>query len=143
MKHQRIPYKYRAEGENQKTDWRKTNTSRERGDRTKKKAVERRRKKREFSRSAQLLLSPSSSSSLGKAFLFSLHFCLFHYKKKNTGRRQFNYLRLVQRTRGLNHACLLPTGSLAWASDWAGPDESNPAHAGWARLNPKKGVGRV
>ena len=42
-----------------------------------------------------------------------------------------------------------PAGSLAWASDRDGLAESNPAHAGWAGLNPppkknkKKGVGRV
>jgi hypothetical protein len=37
VKHQRIPYKYRAEGENQRRPIKKTNTSREKGDRTKKK----------------------------------------------------------------------------------------------------------
>jgi hypothetical protein len=47
VKHQRIPYKYRAEGENQKTDWRKTNTSRERGDRTKKKKSSRKKEEEE------------------------------------------------------------------------------------------------
>jgi hypothetical protein len=38
VKHQRIPYKYRAEGENQRRPIKKTNTSRERGDRTTKKS---------------------------------------------------------------------------------------------------------
>jgi hypothetical protein len=39
VKHQRIiPYKYRAEWENQRRPIKKTNTSRERGDRTTKKS---------------------------------------------------------------------------------------------------------
>jgi len=37
-----------------------------------------------------------------------------------------------------------PAGSLAWASDRAGLAGSNPAHAGWAGLSPKKEeVGQV
>jgi hypothetical protein len=32
----------------------------------------------------------------------------------------------------------LITFALRSSSDWAGPAESNLAHAGWARLNPKK-----
>jgi hypothetical protein len=43
VKHQRIPYKYRAEGENQRRPIKKTNTSREKGDRTKKKKSSRKK----------------------------------------------------------------------------------------------------
>jgi len=50
VKHQRIPYKYRAEGENQRRPIKKTNTSRERGDRTTKKSS---RKKKEEDRILQ------------------------------------------------------------------------------------------
>jgi len=42
----------------------------------------------------------------------------------------------VQRARGLNHACLLPSRVTSWVSDQAGSAESNPAHAGWAGLSP-------
>jgi hypothetical protein len=54
VKHQRIPYKYKAEGENQRRLIKKTNTSRERGDQTRKKSS---RKKKEEERSLQECLT--------------------------------------------------------------------------------------
>jgi len=70
-----------------KEDWLRKQTQAERGEiKQEKRAVERRRKKREFSRSAWLLLSPSSSSSPGKAFLFPFVSVYFITRRRTQGK---------------------------------------------------------